>query len=103
VEFRHASWYDDEVFSALNNKGVALCGADTDDEEARVVATADFGYLRLRRVQYAEADLAGWAQRVLAQPWQEAFVFFKHEDAGTGPKLARQFAQACEAAREQHP
>lgn len=96
VEFRHPSWYDEEVFTALRNHGVALCGADTDDEDARVVVTADWGYLRLRRVTYGEAELAGWAQRVLAQPWEEAFVFFKHEDAGTGPALARQFTRACE-------
>jgi uncharacterized protein YecE (DUF72 family) len=96
VEFRHPSWYDDDVLSVLRSHGVALCGADTDDEEARVVATADWGYLRLRRVNYAEADLTTWAQRVLAQPWQEAFVFFKHEDAGTGPALARQLVRACE-------
>ena len=94
MEFRHASWLDDEVFAALRNHGVALCGADTDEGEASVVVTADWGYLRLRRAQYGEADLAGWAQRVLAQPWQEAFVFFKHEDAGTGPAFARQFMQA---------
>ena len=94
VEFRHLSWYDEDVFTALRNHGVALCGADTDEGEASVVVTADWGYLRLRRAQYGEADLAGWAQRVLAQPWQEAFVFFKHEDAGTGPAFARQFMQA---------
>ena len=96
VEFRHASWYQDDVMAALQRHGVALCGADTDQEEGRVVATTDWGYLRLRRVQYGEADLSSWAKRVLAQPWQDAFVFFKHEDAGTGPALARQFIRACE-------
>jgi uncharacterized protein YecE (DUF72 family) len=52
------------------------------------VATADWGYLRLRRVAYEEADLKTWADRVRAQNWKEAYVFFKHEDAGTGPRLA---------------
>jgi uncharacterized protein YecE (DUF72 family) len=93
VEFRHASWYEDDVFAALRNRGVALCAADTDDEDARVVATADFGYLRLRRVQYGEAELVEWAKRVLAQPWGETFVFFKHEDAGKGAQLAERFAR----------
>jgi uncharacterized protein YecE (DUF72 family) len=97
VEFRHPSWYDDEVLAVLKNHGVALCAADTDEAEARVVPTADWGYLRLRGEQYSDEDLAGWARRVLAQPWQEAFVFFKHEDAGTGPAFARQFARACGA------
>jgi uncharacterized protein YecE (DUF72 family) len=47
--------------------------------------------MRLRRVVYDEADLAAWAQRVLAQSWGEAFVFFKHEDEATGPALATRF------------
>ncbi len=95
VEFRHPSWYDEDVFTALKDHGVALCAADTDDEDARVVVTADWGYLRLRRAEYGEPDLVGWAQRVLAQPWQEAFVFFKHEDQGTGPALAKAFSAHC--------
>lgn len=94
IEFRHPSWYDEEVLAALRHRGVALCAADTDDEEARVVPTADWGYLRLRREQYGAGELEQWAQRVLAQPWQDAFVFFKHEDAGAGPALAKAFLAA---------
>jgi uncharacterized protein YecE (DUF72 family) len=46
--------------------------------------------LRLRRADYVEADLSRWAERIQAQPWQRAFVFFKHEDEGKGPALAAQ-------------
>jgi uncharacterized protein YecE (DUF72 family) len=91
-EFRHESWLADDVFDALRAKGAALCAADTDEsgeEGAPVVATASWGYLRLRRAEYADADLGGWADRILAQPWERAFVFFKHEDAGKGPAFAR--------------
>ncbi len=94
VEFRHASWHDDETYAALRDRQVALCAADAEGEDAPLVPTAGWGYLRLRREQYAPGDLDRWAQRVLAQPWEEAFVFFKHEDAGTGPKLAAEFRQA---------
>jgi uncharacterized protein YecE (DUF72 family) len=97
MEFRHASWRDDEVYDALRRRGVAWCVADTEDDAAPVVATADWGYLRLRREGYAPDDLARWAGSVLAQPWQDAFVFFKHEDAGAGPALARAFLQAVSA------
>ena len=95
-EFRHASWFDDETYAALREKNAALCLADTDDDEAKgeekeVVATADWGYLRLRRESYDDAALAAWAERVAAQPWSEAVVFFKHEDEGTGPALAARF------------
>ncbi len=56
----------------------------------RSCATAGWGYLRLRRPDYGEAELQAWADRVRAQAWDEAYVFFKHEDAGTGPRLAAQ-------------
>lgn len=93
LEFRHASWYDDEVYEALRAHNAALCAADTDEEDAKLVATADWGYLRLRRMAYDETQLRGWAERIGQQPWTDAFVYFKHEDEATGPKLAAQFIQ----------
>ena len=91
-EFRHESWADDEVHAALADAGAALCFADTkDDDEEVVTKTASFGYLRLRRPDYSDADLAQWAKTVREQDWQEAFVFFKHEDEGAGPKMAARF------------
>jgi uncharacterized protein YecE (DUF72 family) len=93
-EFRHPSWFDDETYEALRAGGAALCAADTDesgDEGAPIVSTAGWGYLRLRRSDYSDADLAAWAERVRSQGWERAFVFFKHEDAGKGPALAARF------------
>ena len=91
-EFRHPSWFDDDVLALLRENNRALCISDTDDlPVAHIDGTADWGYLRLRRVEYGEADLAAWLERVKAQAWKEAFVFFKHEDEGTGPKLAGHF------------
>jgi uncharacterized protein YecE (DUF72 family) len=96
-EFRHPSWFDDDVLALLRENNRALCISDTDDlPVAHIDATADWGYLRLRRVEYCEADLAAWLERVKAQPWKEAFVFFKHEDEGTGPKLAGQFLKLAQ-------
>jgi uncharacterized protein YecE (DUF72 family) len=93
-EFRHLSWFDDEVFALLRDHQAALCIADTEGDLAvPVVATADWGYLRLRRPDYGEAELQAWAQRVRQQGWQEAFVFFKHEEAGRGPQLAQRFIE----------
>ncbi len=97
-EFRHESWLDDEVFDCLRQRNCALCAADVDDEpEPDLVRTADWGYLRLRRMSYKKADLARWAAKVQTQSWEEAFVFFKHEDEGAGPKLAAQFIEASES------
>lgn len=95
-EFRHPSWYEEEVFEALRTRGAALCIAHDEDQETPLVATAGWGYLRLRQVAYDDAALEQWVQRIRGLPWSETFVFFKHEDAGTGPKLARRFAQIFE-------
>jgi uncharacterized protein YecE (DUF72 family) len=97
-EFRHASWFDDEVYQVLRDSGAALCIAEADDElEVPFVATADWGYLRLRCADYNDADLAAWAKRVQAEKWKDAYVFFKHEDEGTGPKLAARFLELTAA------
>ncbi len=101
-EFRHESWFDEEVYSALREKGAALCAADTDDsgaEGAPIVPTTSWGYLRLRRADYDDVALRSWVDRVHAQPWERAFVFFKHEDAGKGPAMAARFVAALAAPR----
>lgn len=91
-EFRHPTWFDDDVLELLRSQNRALVVSDTDDmPTTHFDKTADWGYLRLRRVNYAEENLAEWRERIRAQDWKETFVFFKHEDEGTGPKLAAQF------------
>lgn len=92
MEFRHASWFDEDVLDLLRGHQIALCAADTDDDEKLqmpLVTTADWGYVRLRRSDYPEEDLRSWASRLGETGWAEAFVFFKHEDAARGPQLAK--------------
>jgi uncharacterized protein YecE (DUF72 family) len=91
-EFRHQTWFEDDVLELLSTRNHALCISDTDDlPVTHIDRTADWGYLRLRRVEYSEANLKEWLERVNDQIWEEAFIFFKHEDEGTGPRLAGQF------------
>jgi len=90
-EFRHRSWFDGETLTALADAGVALCVVDGEDGPTPLVATAPFGYLRLRRPDYDDAALAGWLEQLGDQRWDEAFVFFKHEDA-RGPAHAMRLA-----------
>jgi uncharacterized protein YecE (DUF72 family) len=93
-EFRHPSWFDDEVFGLLREHRAALCSADAEDDLAvPVVATTDWGCLRLRRPDYDDAALKRWMKQVRNQDWQNAFVFFKHEDEGKGPQLAKRFLE----------
>lgn len=94
-EFRHPSWLEEPRTEAmLHQAGAAVCVAETDDGmEGRVPDAPDpaaprFGYLRLRKSAYTPEELAVWAHRLRGAGWDEAFVFFKHEDAGLGPRLA---------------
>ncbi len=98
-EFRHPSWFDDETFGLLRDHRAALCIAEAEDGvEVPFVATADWGYLRLRRPDYGDAELTAWVKRVRDQDWRDAFVFFKHEDEGKGPQMAKRFLELAEAA-----
>jgi uncharacterized protein YecE (DUF72 family) len=95
-EFRNATWLDDDVFALLRAAGAALCVADDEKGTTPLVTTAKWGYLRLRREDYADADLDAWAERLAAQEWDSAYVFFKHEDEARAPELARMFAERLE-------
>ena len=89
-EFRHESWFADDTYHALQAGGQSLCLADTDKMESpEIVSTTDWGYLRLRREDYTDEALRAWKSVMAKQAWNEAFVFFKHEDEGAAPRLAQ--------------
>ena len=91
-EFRHSSWFDDETFNCLREHDCALCMAEMDETEcSNLIPTATWGYVRLRRSEYSCADLLNWKERILSQQWDHAYIFFKHEDEGIGPRLAGEF------------
>lgn len=87
-EFRNESWHTPEVLALLRGRNAALVQSETDDEFEPLPWTADWAYLRLRKVAYTERELGAWLDRLEAAGVAEAQVFFKHEDAATGPKLA---------------
>lgn len=92
------TWADDDVSALLRSQNRVLCTIDTEEMPAsHIVKTADWGYVRLRRVNYSESELKEWIARMKAQKWKHTFVFFKHEDKGTGPKLAAQFLKLASA------
>ena len=94
-EFRHVSWFDDAVYGALRARDAALVIADTGEAESDppLVRTASWGYARLRRVEYPGDLLEEWAERLKDFGWESLWVFFKHEDEGTGPRLAARFQE----------
>ncbi len=95
-EFRHDSWFDDEIYALLQGAGAALCVSEREDASPPpLVPTASWGYVRLRLEQYSDADLAAWAERLAATPWQEVHVYFMHEP--TAPAYAAALQAKCPA------
>src|SRR5262245_38616917 len=93
-EFRHTSWLTEDVYDRLRAANAALCIADSETSHTPLVPTADWGYLRLRDEGYKPADLERWARTVEEhrERWRDTFVYFKHEESGIGPALARGLA-----------
>jgi uncharacterized protein YecE (DUF72 family) len=92
MEFRHPSWFDDQVYELLRSHAVALVAVDEDEAEGKgspLVPTSPWGYLRLRRSAYDANTLEQWAAKIRGQHWNEAYVFLKHEDGSPqGPAAA---------------
>jgi uncharacterized protein YecE (DUF72 family) len=102
MEFRHASWLDDDVLARLRARGVALCIADSERMTTPVVMTAAFGYFRLRDEGYTPESLEKWAATIRAEAarLEDVFIYFKHEEAGRGPEFARTLRQSLEVTEE---
>lgn len=99
-EFRNQSWFSDDVYECLQRFEVALCIAEHEERSAPFVRTAPFGYLRLRRPDYSDDELAEWAERLAGSAdWNQTFVYFKHEAAGRGPLLASRLQQLLQPDR----
>ena len=93
-EFRHTSWLNDNVYARLRARRLALCIADSERLSTPVVATAPYGYFRLRDEGYTPEGIARWADVIRAHEgeWNDTYVYFKHEEAGKGPEFGRMLA-----------
>ncbi len=93
-EFRHESWFEDDVYTCLKDRNFPLCLSETDEEpDIDIISTANEGYLRLRKSDYTKSEIKKWSDKINKQNWEKAFVFFKHEDGAKGPKFARQLIE----------
>lgn len=93
LEWRHASWEDDEVYALLNQHGVAAVTAEFEDTLPSIHSTADWGYLRLHRPGYTPEALAAWIDRIKSQGWDRCWVYFQHEEDVAGPHRALEFQE----------
>jgi uncharacterized protein YecE (DUF72 family) len=98
-DFRSATWFNEKTYDLLGKRKFCLCYEDTDEKPVdEMINTASWGYLRLRRTNYTEAELSAWAKKILSQKWKTAFIFFKHEgdEAAKGPEYAVKFRELCD-------
>jgi uncharacterized protein YecE (DUF72 family) len=97
MEFRHESWFDDDVVTALREHDVAMVAIEQEDFSSPMHSTASWGYVRLHRLDYDPSGLQAWAKRVANSGWKEAYVYFKHDEGqGSGPPAVAAFVRACE-------
>jgi len=96
-EFRHESWFDEDVFSVLRDRDIAMCISESGELTCPVVCTATWGYLRLHKLDYSPDGLTAWAKCVTSQQWNDAYVYFKHDEGeGSGPPAVETFIRAGE-------
>ncbi len=94
MEFRHESWFTDDMYDCLRTHQCALCVSDAEDlPAAELINTAGWGYVRLRRNDYTPESLTAWLDRIRAQQWNEGYILFRHEDTGAGPAFASQLLE----------
>ena len=92
MEFQDPSWHVDETMAALGAAGAVLCTTDLPDAEEppTLRRTGPFLYLRLRRHDYTDDELAAWADRLepFLSAGDDVYVYFRHDETGRGPELA---------------
>ena len=87
-EFRHESWLEPPVFDVLREHDAALCLAEPDEAVAPLLPASGFVYLRLRKTDYTDAELAAWRAKLdaLVADGRDVYCFFKHESQAKGPE-----------------
>ena len=93
-EFRHSSWFEEDVVEALRAKDAAMTIIDQDDFATPPIASASWGYVRLHRLDYNAQSLTQWAERVKEHNWSDVYVYFKHDEGtGSGPPAVDAFVK----------
>jgi uncharacterized protein YecE (DUF72 family) len=98
MEFRHPSW--SEARDLLLSQGIAWCVAETDEKDPGPddLSWEPAGYLRLRKTEYTDDELKAWAEKIrpALDAGSDVFCYFKHEDQGASPKMAKRLLKALE-------
>ncbi len=94
MEFRHESWFGEDLNKLLSKHDIALCVADTEDMKPVFSETASFAYVRLRKERYSKDELRSWARKLsdFAKNASDCFIYFRHDETGEAANTAREFA-----------
>ncbi len=103
VEFRHPSWRQPAVYTLLEDHGVSLCLAETDDRPAAPEVVGPLVYLRLHRSRYDDADLRRWAAWIAERlaDGRDVYAYFTHEDGAPAARYARALTELVDAGTSQ--
>jgi uncharacterized protein YecE (DUF72 family) len=85
-EFRHESWFTDEILALLKSGNRALCVAENEERTTPDVVTADFCYYRYRKPSYTPDERRAMVDRIREHLGQgrNVFAYFKHEETPEG-------------------
>ena len=102
IEFRHESWYQDEVYKLLKSYNVVFCAVSSAKVPKTVVETAESAYFRFHgltggyKYSYSEEELEKWAETIRKTKVRECFVYFNndyHAYAVENCRTLREFLQ----------
>ena len=95
-EFRHASWFVEETWAALKERGVALCVAENEDRTTPDEVTAAFAYYRFRKPSYPPEERRAMLKmlRSHVEQGRDVYAYFKHEETPEGVLYARELLHA---------
>ncbi|MGZ7160716.1 MAG: DUF72 domain-containing protein, partial [Methanobacterium sp.] len=92
-EFRHSSWYDDEVYDILKEFKVTFCSLSTLDFPEELMITSDIGYVRFHgkgqeryRYNYSDEELKKWAGKIKKSSLKNIFCYFNNDYNANAPK-----------------
>ena len=96
IEFRHASWFEDEVYDILRQYKIGFCVFNMPKLTSPLIATTDFAYVRFHGSDslysscYSDKYLSGWAKKisVLSEKLESVYIYFNNDIAGYALKNA---------------
>ncbi|WP_456414033.1 DUF72 domain-containing protein [Oceanithermus profundus] len=104
LEFRHPSWWREEVYRALDAAGAVFVSVSAPDLPDDYVETAGRAYLRFHgrtawyRYRYTDEELAVWARRVRAGAAGVVYAYFNNDPDAAAPHDALAFREMLEGA-----